>query len=137
MTTQKTEKFAWTDENKAQAISLYTAMLENPEQGAAFANGDGLVEIGEAIGQHSVQSIRGKLSAAGVYKPADKVRKVGGGSSLRKAHFIRAFAKVAIDSGFIEDEDEIASLESAKLETLGVIAKMLDIYDDVKAEAEK
>lgn len=133
MTTTKTEKFAWNETNAAEAIALYEAMLANPEQGLDYANTDGLTEIKNAVGANSPVQVRSKLVSAKVYQKADAPRKVGGGSSLRKAHYVRVMAKHAVADGLIEDADDLASLEQCKLETLDTLAKMLGIVDEVKA----
>lgn len=133
MTTTKTEKFAWNEENAAKAIELYEAMIANPEQGLDFANTDGLKEISDAVGAGSAVRVRSKLVTSKVYQKADTPRKVGGGSSLRKAHYVRVVAKHALADGLIEDADELASLEQCKLETLDTLAKMLGLVDEVKA----
>ena len=135
MTTSK-KPFAWNKENTAQAIEMYVAMLENPEKGVVFANTDGLKEIGVEIGQTSIMSIRGKLIAGNVYKKADTPRKIGGGSAIRKAHFVRVFTKHAIEGEATTDDDALLSLESAKLDTLEILANMLGLMDEVKESAE-
>ncbi|MFP9058396.1 hypothetical protein [Enterococcus faecalis] len=80
-------------------------------------------------------SVRSKLTSAKAYQKSDKPRKVGGGSSIRKAHYVRVIAKHAIDSGIIKDADDLASLESAKLETLDAVAQLLGVADEVKQAA--
>lgn len=128
-TNVKASKF-WNEENTATATQLYKAALA--EHGAEYANTEGLVEILEAIKAPSTTAVRSKLVSAKVYEKTDKPRKVGGGSTLRKAHYVRAFAKVATENGLIESADDLASLELPKMETLEVLAKMLNI--EVKAE---
>lgn len=123
--TAKSEKFSWNEENAATAISMYEKSVA--ENGVEVANVDTLADIMKAVGCNSVTQVRSKLVSAKVYQKSDKPRKVGGGSSLRKAHYVRAFANAAIEQGIIEDADDLASLELPKLETLDVLAKMLDI----------
>ena len=132
MTTTKTasKKSFWNEENTATAIEIYKAALENG--GAEVANVDGLAEIMSTLNAPSITAVRSKLVSAKVYEKSDKPRKVGGGSSLRKAHYVRAFAKVAAENGLIENPDDLASLELPKMEALEVLAKMLNI--EVKAE---
>lgn len=132
MTTTKTasKKSFWNEENTATAIEIYKAALENG--GAEVANVDGLAEIMSTLNAPSITAVRSKLVSAKVYEKSDKPRKVGGGSSLRKAHYVRAFAKVATENGLIESPDDLASLELPKMEALEVLAKMLNI--EVKAE---
>ena len=123
--TAKSEKFGWNEENAVIAIDMYQKSVA--ENGVEVANVDTLADIMKAVGANSVTQVRSKLVSAKVYQKSDKPRKVGGGSALRKAHYVRAFANAAIDQGIIEDADELASLELPKLETLDVLAKMLDI----------
>lgn len=133
MTTTKTAKFAWNEENTATAVNMYQGFIDN--SGIEFANTDGLKEIATAVGAQSPVSVRSKLTSAKAYQKSDKPRKVGGGSSVRKAHYVRVIAKHAIDQGIAKDADELASLESAKLETLDLVSKLLGIDDEVKAAA--
>ncbi|WCX68694.1 DNA binding protein [Salmonella phage GSW6] len=105
------------------------------DSGIEFANTDGLKEIAAAVGAASPVSVRSKLTSAKVYQKSDKPRKVGGGSSIRKAHYVRVIAKHAIDSGIVKDADDLASLESAKLETLDAVAQLLGVAEEVKQAA--
>ncbi len=131
--TEKAAKFSWNEENTQKAVSLYSEMIE--KNGVEFANSDGLKEIAAAVGAASPVSVRSKLTSAKAYQKSDKPRKVGGGSSIRKAHYVRVIAKHAIDSGIIKDADDLASLESAKLETLDVVAQLLGVAEEVKQAA--
>ncbi|QNI21798.1 A2 protein [Salmonella phage 8sent65] len=131
--TEKAAKFSWNEENPQKAVSLYSEMIE--KNGVEFANSDGLKEIAAAVGAASPVSVRSKLTSAKAYQKSDKPRKVGGGSSIRKAHYVRVIAKHAIDSGIIKDADDLASLESAKLETLEAVAQLLGVADEVKQAA--
>ena len=131
--TAKTEKFGWNEENGAVAVSMYEKMLANPEQGIEYANTDGLTEIKEAVGANSAVQVRSKLVSAKVYQKADTPRKVGGASSLRKAHYVRVIGKHAVAAGLVKESDDLASLEQCKLETLDVVAKMLGFDEEVKA----
>lgn len=131
--TEKAAKFSWNEENTQKAVSLYSEMIE--KNGVEFANSDGLKEIAAAVGAASPVSVRSKLTSAKAYQKSDKPRKVGGGSSIRKAHYVRVIAKHAIDSGIVKDADDLASLESAKLETLDVVAQLLGVADEVKQAA--
>ena len=131
--TEKTAKFAWNEENSAKAVSMYQEIVA--KSGVEFANSDGLKEIAAAVGAASPVSVRSKLTSAKAYQKSDKPRKVGGGSSIRKAHYVRVIAKHAIDSGIIKDADDLASLESAKLETLDAVAQLLGVADEVKQAA--
>ncbi len=115
-----------------QAVAMYQQLIN--ENGLEFANSDGLKEIAKTVGAASrVCSL--KLTSAKAYQKSDKPRKVGGGSSIRKAHYVRVIAKHAIDSGIIKDADDLASLESAKLETLDAVAQLLGVADEVKQAA--
>lgn len=131
--TEKAAKFAWNEENTEKAVSMYSEMVA--KSGIEFANTDGLKEIADAVGAASPVSVRSKLTSAKAYQKSDKPRKVGGGSSIRKAHYVRVIAKHAIDSGIIKDADDLASLESAKLETLDAVAQLLGVADEVKQAA--
>uniref|UniRef100_A0AB37GDW6 A2 protein n=1 Tax=Phage MSP1 TaxID=2801538 RepID=A0AB37GDW6_9VIRU len=131
--TEKAAKFAWNEENTEKAVSMYSEMVA--KNGVEFANSDGLKEIAAAVGAASPVSVRSKLTSAKAYQKSDKPRKVGGGSSIRKAHYVRVIAKHAIDSGIIKDADDLASLESAKLETLEAVAQLLGVADEVKQAA--
>ncbi|WP_417644676.1 hypothetical protein [Citrobacter freundii] len=131
--TEKAAKFSWNEENTQKAVSLYSEMIE--KNGVEFANSDGLKEIAAAVGAASPVSVRSKLTSAKAYQKSDKPRKVGGGSSIRKAHYVRVIAKHAIDSGIVKDADDLASLESAKLETLDVVAQLLGVAEEVKQAA--
>lgn len=131
--TEKAAKFSWNEENTEKAVSMYSEMVA--KSGVEFANSDGLKEIAAAVGAASPVSVRSKLTSAKAYQKSDKPRKVGGGSSVRKAHYVRVIAKHAIDSGIIKDADDLASLESAKLETLDAVAQLLGVADEVKQAA--
>lgn len=131
--TEKTAKFAWNEENTEKAVSMYSEMVA--KSGIEFANSDGLKEIAAAVGAASPVSVRSKLTSAKAYQKSDKPRKVGGGSSVRKAHYVRVIAKHAIDSGIVKDADDLASLESAKLETLDAVAQLLGVAEEVKQAA--
>ncbi|CCI88432.1 DNA binding protein [Yersinia phage phiR2-01] len=128
--TEKAAKFSWNEENTQKAVSLYSEMIE--KSGVEFANSDGLKEIAAAVGAASPVSVRSKLTSAKAYQKSDKPRKVGGGSSIRKAHYVKAFATRAIEAGIIEDADEFASLEAAKLDALEKVAELMGIADEVK-----
>ncbi|AIW03957.1 hypothetical protein EVA08_13855 [Salmonella enterica subsp. enterica serovar Derby] len=131
--TEKTAKFSWNEENTEKAVSMYSEMVA--KSGIEFANTDGLKEIAAAVGAASPVSVRSKLTSAKAYQKSDKPRKVGGGSSVRKAHYVRVIAKHAIDSGIVKDADDLASLESAKLETLDAVAQLLGVAEEVKQAA--
>ncbi|HFZ8394640.1 TPA: hypothetical protein ACIPBC_001560, partial [Salmonella enterica subsp. enterica serovar Saintpaul] len=129
----KTAKFSWNEENTEKAVSMYNAFVK--DSGIEYANTDGLKEIASAVGAASPVSVRSKLTSAKAYQKSDKPRKVGGGSSIRKAHYVRVIAKHAIDSGIVKDADDLASLESAKLETLDAVAQLLGVAEEVKQAA--
>lgn len=131
--TEKAAKFSWNEENTEKAVSMYSEMVA--KSGVEFANSDGLKEIAAAVGAASPVSVRSKLTSAKAYQKSDKPRKVGGGSSVRKAHYVRVIAKHAIDSGIVKDADDLASLESAKLETLEAVAQLLGVAEEVKQAA--
>lgn len=131
--TEKATKFSWNEENTEKAVSMYNTFVK--DSGIEFANTDGLKEIAAAVGAASPVSVRSKLTSAKAYQKSDKPRKVGGGSSVRKAHYVRVMAKHAIDAGVIKDADDLASLESAKLETLEAVAQLLGVAEEVKQAA--
>ena len=134
MSKAKEEKFAWNDDNSAIAVSRYEAIIA--ESGIDVANTDGLITISNEIGAGSPVKVRSKLVSAGVYQKAEKARKIGGGSSVRKAHYVRVLTQHAIADGLIEDADGLASLEQMKLDQLDVIARMVGVQDEVKESAE-
>lgn len=134
MSKAKEKKFAWNDDNSAIAVSRYEAIIA--ESGIDVANTDGLITISNEIGAGSPVKVRSKLVSAGVYQKAEKARKIGGGSSVRKAHYVRVFGKHAIEQGLIENTDEFSSLESVKLDALENLAKLLGVFDEVKESAE-
>lgn len=131
-TAAKSSKNFWNEENGATAVTMYTNMVNNPEQGLEYANTAGLVEIMTELEAPSIVAVRSKLVSAKAYQKSDKPRKVGGTSALRKAHYVRVMAKHAKEQGLIENEDDMASLELPKLESLEILAKMLGISDEVK-----
>lgn len=133
MTATKTEKFAWNETNAATAISMYEGIIAS--DGLEVANSQGLIDIAKAVGAESHVKVRSKLVSAKVYQKSDKPRKVGGGSSLRKAHYVRVLTRHAIEDGLIEDADGLASLEQMKLDQLDVIARMVGVQDEVKESA--
>ena len=133
MTATKTEKFAWNETNTATAISMYEGIIAS--DGLEVANSQGLIDIAKAVGAESHVKVRSKLVSAKVYQKSDKPRKVGGGSSLRKAHYVRVLTQHALADGFIEDADGLASLEQMKLDQLDVIARMVGVQDEVKESA--
>ena len=134
MTATKTEKFAWDEKNSATAIEMYEGIVA--ADGLEVANSQGLIDIAKAVGADSHVKVRSKLVSAKVYQKADKPRKVGGGSSLRKAHYVRVFAQHAIADGLIDDADGLASMEQMKLDQLDVLARMLDVRSEVIESAE-
>lgn len=136
MTKQTTNaKFSWNEENTAQAVTMYQKMIE--ENGVEFANTDGLTQIAVELGAASGVAVRGKLSSAKAYQKTDKPRKVGGGSSLRKAHYVRAFATAAKAKGLVTSDDELASLEQSKISTLEIMAKLLGMDEEIKKSVEQ
>lgn len=130
MTTTKTAKavsssaFSWNEENTEKATNLYQQMVE--ENGAEFAN-ENLKDIATALGAKSAAQVRSKLVSAKVYKKADAPRKVGGGSSIRKIHYVRALTKAAAEKGIDIESDALDSLESSKMSALKVIAQMCGV----------
>ncbi|ATS93989.1 putative A2 protein [Pectobacterium phage DU_PP_V] len=130
----KKEAFSWDDTNSALAVSRYQEIVA--ADGIEAANSTGLATISAELGAGSPVKVRSKLVSAGAYQKADKARKVGGGSSVRKAHYVRVFGKHAVEQELIDDADEFASLESVKLDTLENLAKMLGLSDEVKQAAE-
>ena len=130
MTTAKTAKtvkstaFSWDEENTAKAGDLYTQMVE--ESGIEFAN-ENLKVIAQAVGAKSAAAVRSKLVSAKVYQKADTPRKVGGGSSIRKIHYVRALVKAAEAKGLEVEADALDSLESSKMSALKILADIVGV----------
>lgn len=128
MTTEKTKSvaFSWDEPNTEKAITMYKAILE--AEGPEVANEQSnLKAIAQAVGAKSASSVRSKLTSAKVYVKADTPRKVGGGTTLRKIHFVRALSKKAEELGIEADSDSFDSLESAKMSTLKLLAEMMEL----------
>lgn len=122
----KTSSTGWNEENTAKAIELYKKALQ--DGGAVAANEQSsLKAIADAVGAKSASSVRSKLTSAGEYVKADTPRKVGGGSSIRKAHYVRALVKAANERGLEIDNDALDSLESSKMDALKIIADMVGV----------
>lgn len=131
MTTTKGEKktstaFAWNEENTAKVIALYQKTIE--DSGVQAANEQSsLLAIAKAVGAKSGSSVRSKLTSAGAYVKADTPHKVGGGSSIRKVHYVRAFVEHAKANGLEIENDALDSLESSKMDALKIVAKMIGV----------
>lgn len=122
----KSTAWSWNEENSEKAITMYKSVLE--ESGPEVANEQAnLKKIADAVGAKSASSVRSKLTSAKVYVKADTPRKVGGGTTLRKIHFVRALGKKAEELGIEADSDSFDSLESAKMSTLKLLAEMLEL----------
>lgn len=122
----KSTAWSWNEENSEKAITMYKAVLE--ESGPEVANEQAnLKKIAQAVGAKSASSVRSKLTSAKVYVKADTPRKVGGGTTLRKIHFVRALSKKAEEMGIEADSDSFDSLESAKMSTLKLLAEMMEL----------
>lgn len=125
----------WTDEATELAINMYQAVLNTAGEAGGPENANDpsttLSQIQEAVKalgvDKSIVAVRSKLISEKVYQKADAPRKVGGGSSLRKVHFVRALAKRALELELIDDIEAFDSLEQAKAEPLKALAKMLEI----------
>ena len=127
MTTTKTEKtaaFSWDKENTAKAGDLYNQMVE--ESGVEFAN-ENLKVIAEKLGAKSAAAVRSKLVSSKMYQKADTPRKVGGGSSIRKIHYVRALVKAAEAKGLEVEADSLDSLESSKMSALKILADIAGV----------
>lgn len=123
--TQKTETFAWNEENTQQASDLY---LKNVEDLGAVAANERLKQIAETVGAKSAAAVRSKLVSAGVYVKADQPRKIGGASSVRKVHYVRAIlASAKASQGEDLAEGALESLEQAKMSDLKIVADMLGL----------
>lgn len=119
--TKQTEKFTWNDENTSIVVEKYLAKhAESPETANST---DFLNALAKEVGATSGVSVRTKLVNVGKYTKGE-VRKVGGGSSLRKAHIVRALEKVALQSD-IGEKGDFDSLESCKMDALKLLAKMI------------
>ena len=132
MKTEKTAKTSgttttgWSVESTEKAIALYKKALE--DGGAVAANeASSLKAIADAVGAKSASSVRSKLTSEGIYQKADKPAKVGGGSSIRKIHYVRALVAHANENGMEIDNDALDSLESSKVDALKIIAKMVGV----------
>lgn len=118
--------FEWNDETTAKAVALYEKALA--DGGAESANeNSSLLAIAKELGAKSGSAVRSKLVSAKVYQKADQPRKVGGGSSVRKIHYVRALVKAANDKGLEIESDELDSLESSKMTALKILTDLLDI----------
>lgn len=124
MSTQKTVKFSWTDENKAVVAAAYAGALA--ESGKDVANStEFLGTVAKDVGAVSAASVRSQLVAAGLYQKGE-IKKVGGGVSVpRKAHFIRAIEKAAVSNGVELEKGTFDSLEHAKADTLKALVNMI------------
>lgn len=137
-------KFGWTDENTVIVIEAYQADLV-PQDGETEADAilranatDNLTRIGELVDNPSPHSVRTKLVNAKVYVKPTSPRKVGAGSSIRKAHVVFAIAKTIEELGQVEDMGEVKSatnnpllsLESAKMDSLMIIAQGFGLDED-------
>lgn len=127
----KQAKFSWNDENTAIIVDKYkTQHAENPE----IANStEFLNKLAKEVGATSGVSVRTKLVNSGEYQKG-KVRKVGGGSSVRKAHYVRALEAVAADHDLSIEKGDFDSLESCKMDTLKLLAKLIPGVDEAVAE---
>ena len=97
-------KSAWSDAITAKLIASYNG--DNSELKTIAA------ELGKTI-----PAVRAKLVNLKVYQKPEAVAKVGGASSVRKAHLVRDIAKlVAMES------DDLESLEKATKPTLEALA---------------
>lgn len=124
--TKATEKFTWNDENTSIVVEKYLAQhAENAE----IANStDFLNALAKEVGATSGVSVRTKLVNVGKYTKGE-VRKVGGGSSVRKAHYVRALEKVALEAD-IGEKGDFDSLESCKMDTLKLLARLIPGVDE-------
>lgn len=116
--------FVWDEDTTAKATSQYLEMLN--ENGAEHAN-ENLKEIAKTIGAKSANAVRSKLVSAKVYVKADAPRKVGGGTSVRKIHYVRALVKAAQEKGLDIDDDAFDSLESSKVSALKALAALAGV----------
>lgn len=124
MTTTNTETkkpFAWTEENAARLVELYQASdCDN--------SAENLKAIADEVtnGEKSAKAVQSKLVSMKAYVKTEP-RKVGGASSVRKAHYVRAIAET------LEIEPKVLeSLEGAKKDSL---AALLDAIGGEKLES--
>lgn len=123
MPTQKAVKFSWNDENKAVVAAAYAGALA--ESGKDVANStEFLGTVAKDVGAVSAASVRSQLVAAGLYQKGE-IKKVGGVSVPRKAHFIRAIEKAAVSNGVELEKGTFDSLEHAKADTLKALVNMI------------
>ena len=123
-TVTKSTAFEWNEETTNKATTLYTTMVD--ESGVEFAN-ENLKTIASEVGAKSAAAVRSKLVSAKVYVKADTPRKVGGGSSIRKIHYVRALVKAAKEKGMEIDGDALDSLESSKMSALKILTDLAGI----------
>lgn len=116
--------FSWDEETTAKALTMYQTMVD--ESGVEFAN-ENLKVIASELGAKSASAVRSKLVSAKAYVKADQPRKVGGGSSIRKIHYVRALTKAAEEKGIELESDALDSLESSKMSALKILAELAGI----------
>jgi hypothetical protein len=100
---------AWTDESKAEAVSLYTAEEPTPETSMEIVK-----EIADTLGE-SPNGVRMILTKAGVYvkkAPATSSAKSsnGGGARVSKADSQQSLKDALSDAGQNIDDDIIDKL---------------------------
>jgi len=122
----------WNEENTAIAIRLYKDALalsvKEGENNTELANStETLTAIRDATGAKSIQAVRAKLTVEKVYVKPEFARKVGGGTSIRKAHYVRALLAAANDKGLELDSDAFDSLESGKVSALKSLCDLVGV----------
>ena len=108
---KRSRKVAWTDESKAQAVSMYEAAEPTPENSMEIVK-----DIAEELDE-SPNGVRMILTKAGVYvkkTPAAKAASTGstatGGTRVSKAAAQEALTAAITDAGKAVDEEIISKL---------------------------
>ncbi|QHJ81229.1 MAG: hypothetical protein [Bacteriophage sp.] len=123
-TTAKTTsaKFAWNDENKAVVAEDYKAALATSQDTANST--EFLGTLAAKVGALSAASVRSQLVSAGIYQKGE-IKKVGGKTAPRKAHFIRAIELASKANGVEVEKGTFDSLEHSKADTLKVLVALI------------
>jgi hypothetical protein len=116
-------KFSWTDENKAIVKAAYADKIA--VDGLESANETTFLNtVAKSVGAASGASVRSQLVAQGVYSKGE-IKKVGGPSAVRKAHYIRAIEQAASENGVTFEKGEFDSLEHSKADALKLLVNLI------------
>lgn len=126
-------KFSWNAENTSRVVELYQNKLKS--DGALIANETSfLAEIAKDVGAKSAVSVRTKLSNEGAYEKSEVPRKVGGGTSFRKTHYVRALVAACEAKGMETTLEDLESLEAGKVSALQIMIELVDAQELLKAQ---